>query len=483
MSTAGVVGDRSRAATDTRTRVRFGIVAMLFVVTAVNYADRATLSIAGPALSSELGINAVTMGFVFSAFGWSYVVGQLPGGWLLDRYGSKKVYFWSIFIWSLLTVLQGGVHLLSATVGTAVAVLFALRLLVGLTEAPSFPANGRIVAAWFPANERGTASAVFNSAQYFAAVLFTPIMGWITHNYGWPKVFYFMGGVGVLVSLIWLKVIYSPKEHPRISSAELAYLRDGGALVDMDQAKRDARVEDARLKLDNVEQADVEPGVVKGADVLANTATAKDQPKWSYIKQLLSNRMLLGVYIAQYCITTLTYFFLTWFPVYLVKERGFSILNAGFVAALPAICGFAGGVLGGLISDYLLRKNCSLTVARKTPIVIGMLLSTCMIACNYVDSSALVVAIMAFAFFGKGLGALGWAVVSDTSPKQIAGLSGALFNTFGNTAAITTPIVIGYLVQGTGNFSLALVFVAANALVAVISYLVIVGEIKRVVLK
>lgn len=434
----------------TRTKTRFGIVAMLFLVTAINYADRATLSIAGPALSKDLGLDAVTMGYVFSAFGWSYVLGQLPGGWLLDRFGSKRVYFWSIFIWSLFTMMQGGISFMTATATTAVVVLFALRFLVGFSEAPSFPANGRIVAAWFPANERGTASAVFNSAQYFATVLFAPIMGWITHTYGWPYVFYFMGAVGIVVSFVWLKVIYGPKEHPSISAEELDYLEKGGALVDMDRTKK--------------------------------IASADEAPKWGYIKQLLSNRMLLGVYIGQYCITTLTYFFLTWFPVYLVKERGFSILNAGFVAALPAICGFVGGVLGGVVSDYLLRKGNSLTVARKTPIVIGMLLSTSMIACNYVDSSTLVVAIMAFAFFGKGLGALGWAVVSDTSPKEIAGLSGALFNTFGNTAAITTPIVIGYLVKGTGSFSAALVFVAANALVAVCSYLFVVGEIKRVVL-
>ena len=475
------------AMSSNRTRVRFGIVAMLFLVTAINYADRATLSIAGPALSKDLGLDAVTMGYVFSAFGWSYVLGQLPGGWLLDRFGSKRVYFWSIFIWSLFTMMQGGISFLTATATTAVVVLFALRFLVGLSEAPSFPANGRIVAAWFPANERGTASAVFNSAQYFATVLFAPIMGWITHTYGWPYVFYFMGAVGVVVSFIWLKVIYSPKDHPGVSASELAYIEQGGALVNMDQPKKDRRITEAELELDNVEQADVEPGVVKGADVLANPDTAPGKsgdaaPQWSYIKQLLTNRMLLGVYIAQYCITTLTYFFLTWFPIYLVKERGFSILNAGFVAALPAICGFAGGVLGGVVSDYLLRKGNSLTVSRKTPIVIGMLLSTSMIACNYVDSSAIVVAIMAFAFFGKGLGALGWAVVSDTSPKEIAGLSGALFNTFGNTAAITTPIVIGYLVKGTGSFSAALVFVAANALVAVCSYLFIVGDIKRFVL-
>lgn len=156
-----------------------------------------------------------------------------------------------------------------------------------------------------------------------------------------------------------------------------------------------------------------------------------------------------------------------------------SILNAGFVAALPAICGFAGGVLGGLVSDGLLRRGQSLTVARKAPIVVGMLLSTSMILCNFVESSAVVVAIMSLAFFGKGLGALGWAVVSDTSPREISGLSGALFNTFGNTAGITTPIIIGYLIKGTGSFNAALVFVAANALVAVCCYLFVVGEIKR----
>jgi ACS family glucarate transporter-like MFS transporter len=447
-----------------KTRIRYGIVAMLFLVTAVNYADRATLSMAGTAMSKDLGLDAVAMGFIFSAFGWSYVIGQLPGGWLLDRFGSKRVYAASIFIWSIFTVLQGTVTYLS--ISLAVSTLFALRFLVGLSEAPSFPANGRIVAAWFPAAERGTASAIFNSAQYFATVMFAPIMGWVTHRFGWPYVFYFMGAVGIVVSIAWMKTVYSPKDHPRISRAELDRITEGGALVDMDGPKKRNVADEAAMRESNV----------------AAQSTG-EAPKWSYVKQLLSNRMLLGVYIGQYCITTLTYFFLTWFPVYLVKERGMSILNAGFVAALPAVCGFIGGVLGGIFSDFLIRKGCSLTVARKVPIVVGMLLSTSMIACNYVDSSAVVVAIMAFAFFGKGLGALGWAVVADTSPKQIAGLSGGMFNTFGNIAAITTPIIIGYIVKLTGSFSGALVFVACNALVAIVSYLLIVGEIKRVELK
>jgi ACS family glucarate transporter-like MFS transporter len=122
-------------------------------------------------------------------------------------------------------------------------------------------------------------------------------------------------------------------------------------------------------------------------------------------------------------------------------------------------------------------------VARKTPIVGGMLLAMSMIVCNYVTADWVVVAFMSLAFFGKGVGALGWAVVSDTSPKEAGGLSGGLFNTFGNTAGITTPIVIGYILQATGSFAGALVFIGANAAVAIFCYLVIVGEIKRVEFK
>lgn len=201
------------------------------------------------------------------------------------------------------------------------------------------------------------------------------------------------------------------------------------------------------------------------------------------MKQLLQNRMLMGVYIAQYCINALTYFFITWFPVYLVQARGMSILKAGFVASIPAVCGFLGGILGGIISDALLRRGASLSMARKVPIVLGMLLSMTMVICNYVDAQAVVVAVMALSFFGKGLGALGWAVNSDTAPKQIAGLSGALMNTFGNLSSITTPIAIGYIVNTTGSFNGALVYVGIHAAVAIVCYLFMVGEIKRVELK
>ena len=430
-----------------RTAVRYQIIFFLFLVTTVNNADRATLSIAGTGLARTLHFDDVAMGYVFSAFSWAYVLAQLPGGWLLDRYGSRRIYGWSIVLWSLFTLLQGGVGLLPTTV--ALVALFALRFLLGLAEAPSFPANGRIVTAWFPTAERGMATAIFNAAQYSATVLFAPIMGWITHELGWPHVFTFMGLVGLALAAAWPWIIHSPRDHPRANRAEIDFIERGGGLVDLERADR----------------------------------SAPTPLRWSVLGQLLQNRMLLGIYLGQYCIASITWFFLTWFPIYLVKERGLSILQAGFVAALPALCGLAGGIGGGIFSDRLLRRGSTLTVARKVPIVVGLVLSMTMVICNYVAAPAAVVVIMSVAFFGKGVAALGWAVISDASPRKITGLSGALFNMFGNVSGIVTPIVIGYILKSTGSFNGALVFVSAHAVVALVSYLVIVGEIKRVELR
>ncbi|HEX2860971.1 MAG TPA: MFS transporter, partial [Lacunisphaera sp.] len=191
------------------------------------------------------------------------------------------------------------------------------------------------------------------------------------------------------------------------------------------------------------------------------------------------NRMMLGIFFGQYCVNVLTWFFLTWFFIYLVQDRGMTMLKAGFVSVLPALCGFIGGVLGGWISDQLLRRGRSLSVARKTPIVAGLLLSTVIIACNYVDTQAAVILFMCLAFFGKGVGALGWAVMSDVAPKEATGLAGGLFNTFGNIAGILTPIVIGYILKHTGSFNGALVYVGVHGLLAVVCFVFIAGEIKR----
>lgn len=436
----------------THNKTRYYILAMIFLVTALNYGDRATISMAATPMSQELGLTSVTMGYIFSAFGWAYVIGQIPGGWLLDKFGARRVYFWSIMLWSIFTILIGFVDIFGS-IPLIIASLFILRFLVGLSEGPAFPANNQIVSAWFPTKERGTAAAFYNSAQYFATVIFAPFMGWLVTHIHWQSVFWIMGGIGIIVAFIWPKVIYSPEKHPTVNLNELKYLQENGAVTNMSDDKN------------------------------ANAIKNKKNNNFSNIKQLLSSRMLVGVFIAQYCITCLTYFFITWFPVYLVKERHMTILQAGFAAIMPALCGFIGGILGGIISDRLIRMNKSLSFSRKFPIVLGMLLSTSIIVCNYVDSQTAIVFFMSLAFFGKGFGALGWAVMSDVAPKEMIGLSGGLFNTFGNTAGIIVPIAIGYIVASTGSFSGALVFVGIHGLIAMICYLFIVGKIQRFELK
>ena len=428
-----------------QTHVRYLIIAMLFVASSFSYGDRVALSIAGTAMQKELSLDPVKLGFLLSGFSWAYVAGQLPSGGLLDRFGSKRVYGISIVCWTVCAFLIGFCGYLPAAL--IFSAIFVLRLLSGLAQSPVFPGNGRIVAAWFPTAERGTASAIFNASQYFALVVFAPLFGWLTHSYGWRSCFWFMGAFGLLLALVWWKSIHNVTEHPLISSSEIEHIEKGGGLANLDRS--------------------------------AGTRSASPLT-WSGVKRLLSERMLVGIYLGQFCITTLTYFFITWFPIYLVQARHMSVLKGGFAVALPALCGSVGGVLGGVFSDMLLRRGHSLTFARKTPIIAGMLLSITMIACNFTNVQSVVMFLMSLAFFGKGFGALGWTVIADTSPRELIGLNGGLFNLFGNIAGITTPIVIGFLVKRTGSFNDALIFVGVTALLAIFSYVVIVGEIRRV---
>jgi ACS family glucarate transporter-like MFS transporter len=372
------------------------------------------------------------------------VAGQLPSGGLLDRFGSKRVYGISIIVWSLCALLIGFAGY--APAAWAFSVIFGFRLLSGLAQSPVFPGNGRIVAAWFPTAERGRASAIFNASQYFSLFAFGGLFGWLTQSRGWQSCFWFMGIAGMVLAFVWWKTVYNVPDHPMISRPEIDCIEQGGGLVNVDSSKGPRR----------------------------NPLT------WATFKMLLSQRMLVGIYIGQFCINGLTTFFLTWFPTYLVKARHMSILQAGFAASLPALCGFTGGILGGVCSDWLLRKGFSLTFARKAPIVAGMLLSVTMVACNYTNVQAMVMVFMSLAFFGKGFGALGWTVIADTSPKEFVGVNGGVFNLFGNLSTISTPWVIGILVgKQMGSFNNALVFVGMMALLAIFSYLVIVGEIKR----
>ncbi|EPI0663602.1 TPA: MFS transporter [Klebsiella quasipneumoniae subsp. quasipneumoniae] len=425
------------------THYRYMILLMVFLSIALNHGDRATFSIAGPDMVKAAGLDIVALGYLISTFTWAYVLGQYPGGWLLDRFGSKRVLVTGVFTWSLFVFLVGFSTSFDNVWVTRI-MIFGFIFMMGLIEAPTLPANSRFLAAWFPARERGKASGFTTAAQYFALVVFLPLMGWFSYRFGWESVFWFMGGLGILVALVMHRVLAdTPKVHPLVNSEELDYIQSGGGLTNLKATK-------------------------KG-----------DTAGKGYTRKLLTNRLALGVYMGQFFFTVLSYFFLTWFPVYLVHDRGMTILKAGFVASLPALCGCAGALLGGVLSDYMLSRGFSLSAARKTPIVIGMLLAVSMVICNYVDSAWIVVAIMSLAFFGKGFGAMGWCVVSDFSPKEAVGLSGGLFNMIGNISGIFTPIIIAYIIKDTGSFNGALVFVGVCAFLNLCCYLFVAGKIQR----
>lgn len=426
-----------------KTHARYYILFMITLVLTLATGDRATLSVAGPEMQKELGISAVEIGYLFSAFSWAYVISMTPAGWVADKIGSKRAMFLGILLWSVMTVLMG----LVSYITFVVPALLILRFLLGVCESPVGPSAGRIIAAWFPSQERGVAGAIFNSAQYASLAIFTPLMAWLCHAFGWDHVFIVMGVIGIVIAFCWSKFFHVPTKHPGINNEEMEYLKEGGALVELDTVPS---IKDERKRAGLQE-----------------------------IAQLFKSRMLIGIFIGQYCISAITWFFMTWFPIYLVKERGMSILQAGFMASVPAICGLAGGILSGFFSDWLLRKTNNLSLARKVPITIGLTMSASMILCNYVGSEALVMFLMSAAFFGKGFGSLGWAVVADTAPKEIIGTTGGLFNSLGNIAGIITPVVIGYILQETNSFANALVFVGTHGIIAVCSYWFIVGKIER----
>jgi ACS family D-galactonate transporter-like MFS transporter len=265
---------------------------------------------------------------------------------------------------------------------------------------------------------------------------------WITQQFGWRGLFLIVGALGIVFSAIWWAMYRNPGESTGANRAELDYIEAGGG------------------------------GEYKG------------QPldfKWRYIGALLRHRQVIGASIGQFGGNSTLVFFLTWFPTYLVTARGMTFIKAGIMTSVPYIAAAAGVVLGGFVSDMILKRTGSANLARKLPIVSGLLLASTIILANYVpaDNNALVIAIMSMAFFGQGMTNLGWTVVSDIAPKKLIGLTGGLFNFTTNLAGIVTPIVIGATFQATGTFVGPLIYIAAVALLGAFAYSVILGDIHR----
>ena len=191
------------------------------------------------------------------------------------------------------------------------------------------------------------------------------------------------------------------------------------------------------------------------------------------------NRKLVGVYIGQFAITSTLWFFLTWFPNYLTQEKHISALTAGFMTTVPFLAAFFGVLLSGLVADRMVRKGKSIGFARKTPIICGLLLSTCIMGANYTNDPFWIMVLMGLAFFGNGFASITWSLVSSLAPVRLIGLTGGVFNFVGGLGGITVPLVVGYLAQDYG-FAPSLIYIAAVAFMGALSYIFLVGDVKRV---
>jgi len=410
---------------------RYGILALLCGAVAINYLDRALLGVSLPRLEQDLALSPAAAGVLLSAFSWTYFLAQVPSGVALDRLPVRRVYAGSLFAWSLVTALHA--------VAGGLRSLLCLRLLLGLAEAPCFPANNTVLARWFPRSERARAVSLYTAAEYVGLSFLSPLLYWGLSVAGWRSLFLVAGLLGIGYSALFAWRYRDPGDHPRVSPTELEYIGAGGGLT---------------------RQSPPAPLSI-GA-----------------LRVLLAHRQIWGLCLGQFAVHSTLTFFLTWFPSYLITARHIQWLQAGLFAVLPYAAAFGGILVAGWASDRLLARGFSLSFARKTPVITGLVLATGIVAANWVESNGLIVLILAGAFFAQGMSGSSWAVIAEIAPPGQLGLVGGLFNASGNLAGIVTPIVIGAIVQATHSFVGALYFVGVVALVGAAAWIFVVGPIQ-----
>lgn len=418
---------------------KYSVLTLIFISVVINYMDRANISVAASALSTELELSKVQMGFIFSAFAWTYSLMQIPGGMLVDLIKIRILYPFILVAWSLATLIQGFVSSLGAIIGC--------RIAIGFFEAPSYPANNKIVTHWFPTEERAGAIAVYTSGQFIGLAFLLPVLTYIQTTFGWRGLFIISGLIGIVWAAIWY-LLYRDPEDAKQSDVE----QTDNALSESDSGEADA------------------------APALESSFN------WNNVLLAFSSRKLWGVYISQFCLGGTFIFFLTWFPSYLEETRGLSLSDTGIIASIPFIAAFFGVLLSGFVSDALVRRGFSNEFSRKTPVILGLILSSCIIGANYVETTTGVTIFLSIAFFGNGLASINWVFVSLLAPKNMLGVVGGCFNFIGGMSAVIVPIAIGYLAKD-GDYRPALALICGLAIIGVLSYLLLVGKVETVEFK
>ena len=411
-------------------KIRWLIIWMCFIANAISYIDRANLAIAAPFIRQELGLGAAAMGVVLSAFFWTYAAMQLPSGWIVDRIGVRLSLVLAVGWWSLFTIVTGFARGFSQFIGA--------RLMLGVGEAASIPSFTKVAFNWFPRRERGLACSIFNSGSTAGSALSLPLVTWLIVLAGWRGAFIVTGLLGIAWVLFWWFIYRDPERYRAIAPEA----------VDALLAERAA------------------PAAV--------TATIT----WP---DLFRYRSIWGLMIGMFCLNFAIYFFITWFPSYMLQSRGFSLASLGTLGTIPALMAIIGNWVGGWTSDRLLKMGWSPTKARKTCLVGGMLMASSIGVSAFVANVYLCLALFALAYASLSfVGANVWTVVSEMAPTpgHVASLSG-IQNFAGNLAGIMITTFTGVMLALTkGSFLVPLAAAGGLCVVGALSYLFIVGKVE-----
>jgi MFS family permease len=400
---------------------RLWVCVFLFTLTTINYTDRVALSVAAKPISVEFGLTPVELGYLFSSFLWMYIVCLIPVGLLVDRYGGKAVNAGGIALWSGATILTG--------LTTGFASMAATRVVMGMGESTSWPASNRIIREWFPASERAFANAVFGAGSAagpaFGAMAVTTVVGF----FGWRAGFFAAGAVGFVWFALWLVLFNRPDRVGWLTSAERTKII----------TERDGKVPPTQI----------------GASPLS---------------RLLGMRSVWGLFFTQGCMVYGGYMLLTWLPTYMQQARGLSLMNAGFVSAIPFGTAAVVSIFLGRYGDRRLSHDDVHAGKRRSMIAVMLMGPALMLLVPYLDSLWAIVALLSVAAsMGWTASALNFALVTDLvrNPADIGKVT-SITVLGGNCFGIMGPIVTGYVVAITGGYNATFAVAGALALIGAI---------------
>jgi len=397
-------------------------VALLITGGALNYVDRATLSVANKLIQDDLGIPVAKMGLLLSAFLWAYAFSQLPVGGLIDRFGPRRLLALGLFSWSLAQAAGGLV--------TRFGVFIVARVALGVGESPLFPGGARVVRDWFGVRDRGFATGLCQSASSLGNFIAVPLLTFLMIGLNWRWMFVIVGAAGVVLAAVWWSIHRDPSEV-QLTPDELQYLTEG----DENASSRP-------------------PSFAEWRQLFVHRTT------WGMIAGFFGNMYTLWLYTG-------------WLPYYLEHERHMSVAKVGVVAAIPYFFGCVGAVTGGWLCDFLTRRGWEPIAGRKLLVSYALFgISACTLGVVFAQANATVlVLISASLFLIYIVSSSAWATVPIAAPSQYTASLGSIQNFGGYLGAALAPAVTGLIVQRTGSFSGALMLSAGVSLLSALAYL------------